>query len=142
MVSMRSKAADYSGMLVAMKSRINDHPKPALHPIDVENYDASHSDDEDEAEKDLILWCGVLAEKKNATGSTLKIKVANVILREFILVNLDKQLLQDEAENRKKNFILAIKALAKNPSKQVGQAFENMLKIGRLVTQSTLDLKE
>ncbi|GJU60272.1 hypothetical protein Tco_1238038 [Tanacetum coccineum] len=29
------------------------HPKPALHPIDVENYDASHSDDEDEAEKDV-----------------------------------------------------------------------------------------
>ncbi|GJT69645.1 hypothetical protein Tco_1028931 [Tanacetum coccineum] len=29
------------------------HPKPALHPIDVENYDASHWDDEDEAEKDF-----------------------------------------------------------------------------------------
>ncbi|GJY76196.1 hypothetical protein Tco_0481312 [Tanacetum coccineum] len=26
------------------------HSKPALHPIDVENYDASHWDDEDEAE--------------------------------------------------------------------------------------------
>ncbi|GJY73793.1 hypothetical protein Tco_0478224 [Tanacetum coccineum] len=29
------------------------HPNYALHPIDVENYDASHSDDEDEAEKDV-----------------------------------------------------------------------------------------
>ncbi|GJW67312.1 hypothetical protein Tco_0121736 [Tanacetum coccineum] len=29
------------------------HPNSALHPIDVENYDASHSDDEDEAEKDV-----------------------------------------------------------------------------------------
>ncbi|GJU98305.1 hypothetical protein Tco_1327576 [Tanacetum coccineum] len=28
------------------------HPKPALHPIDVENYDASHSDDEDKAKKE------------------------------------------------------------------------------------------
>lgn len=34
------------------------------------------------------------------------------------------------------------KALDKNPSKQVGSAVENMLKTGRLVTQSTLDLKE
>ncbi|PWA86659.1 nuclear RNA polymerase A2 [Artemisia annua] len=58
-----------------------------------------------------------------------------------------KRLLQDEAENRKKNFDFGSltdvkKALDKNPSKQVGQAVENMLKTGRLVTQSTLDLKE
>ncbi|GJY33867.1 hypothetical protein Tco_0418336, partial [Tanacetum coccineum] len=71
--------------------------------------------------------------------------VANDVLREFVLFHLDNQPLQDEAENRKKNFILAAKcykALAKNPSKQVGQAVEIMLKTGRLVTQSTLDLKE
>ncbi|GKB47390.1 (S)-coclaurine N-methyltransferase-like protein [Tanacetum coccineum] len=44
-------------------------------------------------------------------------QVANVVMREFLLVHLDKQMLHDEAENRKKNFILAA-------------AFENMLKIG------------
>ncbi|CAH1450244.1 unnamed protein product [Lactuca virosa] len=34
------------------------------------------------------------------------------------------------------------KALDKNPAKQVGSDVENMLKTGRLVAQSTLDLKE
>nr|XP_043622134.1 DNA-directed RNA polymerase I subunit 2 [Erigeron canadensis] len=58
-----------------------------------------------------------------------------------------KRLLQDEADNRKKNFEFGSladikKALDKNPAKQVGSAVENMLKTGRLVTQSTLDLKE
>ncbi|KAJ0932347.1 putative DNA-directed RNA polymerase [Helianthus annuus] len=58
-----------------------------------------------------------------------------------------KRLLQDEANNRKKNFdfgsLADIKhALDKNPSKQVGQAVENMLKTGRLVSSLTLDLKE
>ncbi|GJY33870.1 hypothetical protein Tco_0418339 [Tanacetum coccineum] len=61
--------------------------------------------------------------------------VANDVLREFVLFHLDNQLLQDEAENRKKNFILAAKCY-------VGQVVEIMLKTGRLVTQSTLDLKE
>ncbi|GJT37845.1 hypothetical protein Tco_0937710 [Tanacetum coccineum] len=35
-------------------SELTTRPNSALHPIDVENYDASHSDDEDEAEKDVV----------------------------------------------------------------------------------------
>ncbi|KAL4563574.1 hypothetical protein LXL04_027617 [Taraxacum kok-saghyz] len=66
-------------------------------------------------------------------------------LQEWLLKS--KKLLQDEANNRKKDFEFGSladvkKALDKNPAKQVGQAVENMLKTGRLVTQSTLDLKE
>ncbi|KAJ9565718.1 hypothetical protein OSB04_001684 [Centaurea solstitialis] len=58
-----------------------------------------------------------------------------------------KRLLQDETNNRKKNFEFGSladvkKALDKNPAKQVGQAVENLLKTGRLATQATLDLKE
>ncbi|CAI9298115.1 unnamed protein product [Lactuca saligna] len=56
-------------------------------------------------------------------------------------------LLLDEVDNRKKNFEFGTlddgkKALDKNHAKQVGSAVENMLKTGRFVTQSTLDLKE
>ncbi|KAI3709939.1 hypothetical protein L2E82_39709 [Cichorium intybus] len=66
-------------------------------------------------------------------------------LQEWLLKS--KKLLQDEVNNRKKNFEFGSladvkKALDKNPAKQVGSAVENMLKTGRLVTQSTLDLKE
>ncbi|XP_071715598.1 DNA-directed RNA polymerase I subunit 2-like [Rutidosis leptorrhynchoides] len=66
-------------------------------------------------------------------------------LQEWLLKS--KRLLQDDAINRKKNFEFGSiadikKALDKNPAKQVGSAVENMLKTGRLVTQSTLDLKE
>lgn len=58
-----------------------------------------------------------------------------------------KSLLQDEAINKNKNFEFGSiadikKVLDKNPAKQVGLAVENMLKTGRLVTQSNLDLKE
>ncbi|GKG63673.1 hypothetical protein Tco_0645066, partial [Tanacetum coccineum] len=58
--------------------------------------------------------------------------VANDVLREFVLFVFDRKPLIHDVK----------KALAKNPSKQVGQAVEIMLKTGRLVTQSTLDLKE
>ncbi|GKB63983.1 retrovirus-related pol polyprotein from transposon TNT 1-94 [Tanacetum coccineum] len=48
----RAKTEDIRRMLKNYAEAMT-HPKPALHPIDVENYDASHSDDEDEAEKDV-----------------------------------------------------------------------------------------
>ncbi|KAI3781002.1 hypothetical protein L2E82_11000 [Cichorium intybus] len=66
-------------------------------------------------------------------------------LQEWLLKS--KKLLQDEVNNRKKNFEFGSladvnKALYKNPTKQVDSTVENMLKTRRLVTQSTLDLKE
>ncbi|KVI11384.1 DNA-directed RNA polymerase, subunit 2 [Cynara cardunculus var. scolymus] len=66
-------------------------------------------------------------------------------LQEWLLKT--KRQLQEETKNRKKNFEFGSladvkKALDKNPAKQVGLSVENMLKTGRLVTQSTLDLKE
>ncbi|GJT69644.1 26S proteasome non-ATPase regulatory subunit 4 [Tanacetum coccineum] len=49
---------DLNEILSALKENYAEamtHPKPALHPIDVENYDASHWDDEDETECCCIL---------------------------------------------------------------------------------------
>ncbi|KAI3416630.1 uncharacterized protein J3R85_015253 [Psidium guajava] len=58
-----------------------------------------------------------------------------------------KKLLQDEMKNKGKNFDFSSlahvkKVMDKNPGRQIGSAIENMLKTGRLVTQSGLDLQQ
>ncbi|XAR63561.1 DNA-directed RNA polymerase [Bertholletia excelsa] len=58
-----------------------------------------------------------------------------------------RRLLQDEINSKSKNFDLSNlghvkKVMDKNPSRQIGTAIENMLKTGRLVTQSGLDLQQ
>ncbi|KAF3665070.1 putative multiple C2 and transmembrane domain-containing protein 2-like [Capsicum annuum] len=58
-----------------------------------------------------------------------------------------QRLLQEETDGEKKKFELSSladvkKAIDKNAPKQMGLAIENMLKTGRLVTQSGLDLQQ
>ncbi|VVA32071.1 PREDICTED: DNA-directed RNA polymerase [Prunus dulcis] len=58
-----------------------------------------------------------------------------------------KKLLQDQINNKSKTFdfcslVNVKKVLDKNPSKHISLAVENMLKTGRLVTQSGLDLQQ
>ncbi|PKI68716.1 hypothetical protein CRG98_010773 [Punica granatum] len=58
-----------------------------------------------------------------------------------------KKLLQDEINKTSKNFDFCSlkdvkKVIEKNPSKNIGAAIENMLKTGRLVTQTGLDLQQ
>ncbi|KAA0064805.1 DNA-directed RNA polymerase I subunit 2 [Cucumis melo var. makuwa] len=58
-----------------------------------------------------------------------------------------KKLLEDEISNPSKNFEFCSlahvkKVMDKNPSKQISSAVENMLKTGRLVTQTGLDLQQ
>ncbi|KAG6650617.1 DNA-directed RNA polymerase I subunit 2 isoform X1 [Carya illinoinensis] len=58
-----------------------------------------------------------------------------------------KKLLQDEINNKSKNFDFCNlahvkKVLDKNPAKQISSAVENMLKTGRLVTKTGLDLQQ
>ncbi|XP_057976334.1 DNA-directed RNA polymerase I subunit 2 isoform X2 [Malania oleifera] len=58
-----------------------------------------------------------------------------------------RRLIQDEINNKSKNFEFSSiadvkKVMEKNPAKQISSAIENMLKTGRLVTQSGLDLQQ
>ncbi|KAI3681023.1 hypothetical protein L6452_35804 [Arctium lappa] len=97
--------------------------------------------------KHTVVWSQTLLQPSMSINkrSTKAVIIAEEKLQEWLLKS--KKLLQEETNNRKKNFEFGSladvkKALDKNPAKQVGQAVENMLKTGRLVTQSTLDLKE
>ncbi|XP_024031416.1 DNA-directed RNA polymerase I subunit 2 [Morus notabilis] len=58
-----------------------------------------------------------------------------------------KKLLQDEITNKGKSFdfcslVQVKKVMDKNPAKQISSAVENMLKTGRLATQTGLDLQQ
>ncbi|GAB4832145.1 DNA-directed RNA polymerase I subunit RPA2 [Ancistrocladus abbreviatus] len=58
-----------------------------------------------------------------------------------------RRLLNDEINNKSKSFDLSCladvkKLLEKNPARQISTAVENMLKTGRLTTQSSLDLPQ
>lgn len=70
----------------------------------------------------------------------LKEKLQDLLLRA-------KRALQDEVENNAKKFELSSladvkKVIDKSSPKQIGAAIENMLKTGRLITQSGLDLQQ
>ncbi|XP_057512006.1 DNA-directed RNA polymerase I subunit 2 isoform X1 [Actinidia eriantha] len=58
-----------------------------------------------------------------------------------------RRLLQDEIDNKSKSFDFSSlahvkKVMDRNPARQISSAIENMLKTGRLVTQSGLDLQQ
>ncbi|KAK9284078.1 hypothetical protein L1049_012338 [Liquidambar formosana] len=76
-------------------------------------------------------------------------QLITIYLKEKLQEWLDKakRLLQDQINNKSKNFDFRSledikKVMDKNPSKQISQAIENMLKTGRLATQSGLDLQQ
>ncbi|XP_052192678.1 DNA-directed RNA polymerase I subunit 2-like [Diospyros lotus] len=73
----------------------------------------------------------------------------NILLKDKLQDWLQRarRLLQDEIDNKSKNFDFnslahVKKVMDKNPSRQISSAVENMLKTGRLPTQSGLDLQQ
>ncbi|GJT34068.1 hypothetical protein Tco_0924487 [Tanacetum coccineum] len=94
------------------------HPKPALHPIDVENYDASHSDDEDEAEKDFIFDL----QKVVAISDGLKAVLDGL----QIVVNYDVNV--DIRWCRRRNFVLKDEVCFQTKLKKMKKVYEKIIR--------------